>query len=513
MTEAVKMRDAVVATRAPDGLSFTDRDLDLSVDIEIEDEPGSDVPSIEILEEPAGKVLIHPRAAHASAILSVLRSAGLLEEGLPRREIRTRQTLFQLNQLLDFVRDEVPFYQSGAYADVCARVPLSSLQQISALPLLRKADVRAHFLELVPRQLDLAAGLARGELGLNSTSGSTGERLQAVAGPEVAQNPASYDQVWFGPHDGGPSKIAVLTTPICSPTECHLGRASYEERLGENGKLLTLNSSEDLFSIRRPQVEQFAAELERFRPEILTFNPVYLHWFARRAREWGIALPPVRLLLSCYQYRSRVQTRALRALLPAPIRDWYGCTEAAAMVGQECPQGRLHVRAEQCLVEVVGAHGPVAPGTLGAIVVTTVAARAMPLLRYLIGDVGVVDEAACSCQLDGCPSIVLHGRAKDMLFVQDRWLTTRQFDDVIGETRDLDFYACRQSDDRTVRVEVVPALGHEGTFPCRELADRLATGLSVPNVQVEVVQRLDPLPGSLKFGLTQCLHREAPPYP
>jgi phenylacetate-CoA ligase len=504
MTEAVRLRDAVAVNYASGVLSFTDRDIDLTVDLEIEDGTG-----LAMFEGTDAQRRINPGAPHAEDVIGVLRGAGLLEEGLSHSDIRRRQTLFQLNQLLDFVKEEVPFYRSNAYADV----PLSALQQISSLPFLRKTDLRAHFLDLIPRQLDLNAGLSSGELTLNSTSGSTGERLQAVAGSEVAQNPAFYDQVWFGRHADHRSTLAVLTTPICSPTVCHLGRASYQERLSQHGSVLALNSSEDLFSIDRRQVEQFAAELERFRPDIFMFNPVYLHWFARRAREWGIALPPLRLLLSSYQYRSRLQTRGLRELLAAPIYDWYGCTEASAMVGQECPNGRLHVRAEQCLVEVVDVKGPVAPGTLGALVVTTIAARAMPLVRYLIGDVGSVEDSDCGCLLDGCPSIVLHGRAKDMLYLGERWVTTRQFDDVLGDTQDLDFYGCRQIDERTLRVEVIPALGREATFPSRELADRLGSRFSVFHVVVEVVRRLDPLPSSLKFALTGCLYREPPAYP
>jgi phenylacetate-coenzyme A ligase PaaK-like adenylate-forming protein len=164
-------------------------------------------------------------------------------------------------------------------------------------------------------------------------------------------------------------------------------------------------------------------------------------------------------------------------------------------------------------VEVVNELGPVPLQTLGAIVITTTAARTMPLIRYMVGDVGCLQETACSCVLDGCPTIVLHGRAKDMLYLQNRWVTTRQFDDVIGKTEHLDFYFCKQIDERTLQVKVIPSLGCEGSFPCRELAEKLSSVFPVANVIVESVHRLDPLPDSLKFALTQCGYREPPSCP
>jgi phenylacetate-coenzyme A ligase PaaK-like adenylate-forming protein len=275
-----------------------------------------------------------------------------------------------------------------------------------------------------------------------------------------------------------------------------------------------LNSCEDLFGVERSQIEKFVSELHRFRPDIVFCNPVYLHWFGRKATEWGIALPPVKVLSSSYQYRSLLQTRGLRQVFGAPIYDYYGCTEAAATPGQECLNGRLHVRSEQCLVEVVNEQGgPVPLQTLGALVITTTAARTMPLVRYMVGDVGCLQEADCSCVLDGCPTIVLHGRAKDMLYLQNRWVTTRQFDDVIGKTEHLDFYSCKQIDERTLQVKVIPFLGYEGSFPCAEVAEELSNVFSVANVVVESTHRLDPLPGSLKFALTQCAYREPPSCP
>jgi phenylacetate-CoA ligase len=300
-------------------------------------------------------------------------------------------------------------------------------------------------------------------------------------------------------------KTAILTTPLCSGTVCHLGKSSYQERIIED--TLALNSSQDYFSIDRAYVENVAEELARFRPDILFFDPIYLHWFARRAAETGIALPPVKALASSYQYCSQLQRKALSELLQAPLYDWYSATETAAVVGQECPAGRLHVRPEQCVVEIVGEDGVVAPGVLGKILVTTLASRTMPLVRYQIGDVGSLTDEPCTCLLNGSQCLTLHGRAKDMLCVQNRPVTTRQFDQMISDTAHLDFYSCTQTEADTLVVDVIPSLGQESVFAKAELADKLRSRLGIAKVEVRLVSRLDPLP-SLKYRQTFCATKD-----
>lgn len=499
------LRQGVSLKHYPDVLVLCDEDIDLTIEIDLGDCGGS---GPQVFTGDPLRLSVNPESPCASEVVDILKRAALAEEGLSPREIRRRQSIFQLLQLMDFVLSEVPYYQSrSAYASV----PVTSVADLQAFPILTRADLRANLLELIPRDLRLSHSAGAEGLTLLSTSGSTDERLQALAGNEVATVPEAYARVWTGTEATAPVKTAILTTPRCSGTVCHLGQASFEERIADN--TLSLNSSEDFFSIDRRYVEQAAEELHRFAPEILLVNPVYLHWFARKAREMDIPLPSVKWLTYSYQYCSQLQKRALEAMFRVPLLSWYACTEAAAVVGQECLQGRLHVRAEQCLVETIRNGVLAQPGELGALLITTTAARTTPLIRYQIGDVGSLVDEPCGCLLNGCPCLTLHGRAKDMLCGLDRWITTRQFDVAISDTSDLDFYACTQTDAETLRLEVIPALGQEATFDRTGLAHKLSCRLGFAKVDVRVVTRLDPIPSSLKYAQTCCAYRQAPAFP
>src|SRR6185436_10820211 len=157
-------------------------------------------------------------------------------------------------------------------------------------------------------------------------------------------------------------------------------------------------------------------------------------------------LPPVKLVISCYQYLSQLQRRALERTFGAPVRNLYAATElGGCQLGLECKHGRLHVREDHCLVESVVGGRPAAAGEVGALVVSTLASKTMPLVRYVVGDLGELDGALdgqdpCDCPLSEWPSMRFHGRERDALYVNGRFFTTRDVDALVGLEAGVDFY-------------------------------------------------------------------------
>jgi phenylacetate-CoA ligase len=80
------------------------------------------------------------------------------------------------------------------------------------------------------------------------------------------------------------------------------------------------------------------------------------------------------------------------------VTNRYGCEEVS-LIACECERHEgLHVNADGLYVEVLRLDGtPAAPGELGMVVVTDLANRAMPILRYQVGDMAVPSGRACTC--------------------------------------------------------------------------------------------------------------------
>ena len=80
----------------------------------------------------------------------------------------------------------------------------------------------------------------------------------------------------------------------------------------------------------------------------------------------------------------------------------------------------MHLTAEDIIVELVDKSGaPVPDGSPGEIVVTHLATRDFPFIRYRTGDVAVMDTKQCACGR-GLPMLKeIQGRTTDFVVAQD----------------------------------------------------------------------------------------------
>jgi phenylacetate-CoA ligase len=410
----------------------------------------------------------------------------------------------RLRELVARVTARVPYYRNRPSSyDPAAITGIGALRH---LPLITKSVVRSEFEALIFDDESIAGRVAAGDWELVSTSGTTEDRLSAIADMELPRIPSEYETIWRLPHFDHVPRTAVLTSPVCMGSAgCSVAALSRDRRIKKDHTLFVPTSS-DLFSIDDDGVRAVVAELHDFAPDFLLVNPVYAHWIGRRALELGLSLPPMSLVLSSYQYASSLQRRTIERIFRAPVRNMYAATElGGCQIGLECGAGHLHAREDHCVVEIVPAER-VPAGEPGRVVVTTLASRSMPLLRYAVGDLASWMETPCSCPMQDWPTFLLHGREQETLQLGSRRLTVRQLDNAIAREESLDFYTCRQEGD-DVTLDVIPALG--GSLEVGPLARRLEAELGHP-VTVRLRRRLDPAP-SLKFPLIERSARELAP--
>jgi len=439
-------------------------------------------------------------------ILRVLTDLGFTDD-LPDPELRRRQRPFRnqmqselrneiLRDFLRFAGTNVPFYRDNQRYRLA---DIEDVEGLRTLPVLNKAALRENFNSLLADSVDIPEGLASGRLRIARTSGTTDERVQVISDTTIDQVPPDYEEVWGLDFSGRTPRTAILTTPLCSATECHLGKLPLEQRV-HHGIVLYLNSTEDLFSAPEALIRNIAEELWAFRPEILLVNPYYLMWFGREAQRLGLDLPKIELILTSYQYASKIHKRALATLFGAPVYDTYSATElGGCRLGVECKNGHWHVYEDHAIIEIMDENGISSPDGIGSVVTTVVAGRLMPLIRYEVGDIARLADIDCNCALSDWQCLEFHGRRKDVLHLGGRMFTTREIDDILAEIADVDFYRCTQTGDAALTIDVVPA---PGTAVRRDEIERLVRArLPVNDVIIRPAQRLDPEP-SMKFRLT-----------
>jgi phenylacetate-CoA ligase len=142
-------------------------------------------------------------------------------------------------------------------------------------------------------------------------------------------------------------------------------------------------------------------------------------------------------------------------LWQASMVSAYGTTETNSL-GLSCSQGRVHLTEDRHYFELIDpvTAEPVTDGRTGELVVTTLRAQAMPLLRYRTGDLVEIDDRPCGC---GSPRRTMRhrGRSGDRLIAAGTTIERLALEEAVLSVPGTGlYYAAGVREDRLhVRVE------------------------------------------------------------
>jgi phenylacetate-coenzyme A ligase PaaK-like adenylate-forming protein len=150
----------------------------------------------------------------------------------------------------------------------------------------------------------------------------------------------------------------------------------------------------------------------------------------------------------------------------------------------DCRYGRLHVNADWLILEPVDAAGkPVAPGEAShTTLLTNLANRAQPLIRYDLGDSVTVFPTPCPCG-SPLPSIRPEGRRDETLWIElavgvSRPLIPLVLATVVEEASGVLRYQVLQAGPRRLRLRLEEAQGYARANVCDDVLRRLRAYLS-----------------------------------
>ncbi|MGB0714984.1 MAG: phenylacetate--CoA ligase family protein [Phycisphaerae bacterium] len=274
---------------------------------------------------------------------------------------------------------------------------------LERMPFLQRDDIRLNRQSLVWQNCP-------GGLHPYNTGGSTGEPIMFF----FDRRRQAYDQAarirshrWFGV-DLGDREVFLWGSPI--ETGGHRGFKKWRDWLLNQFIL-------DAFRMSPDRIRRYWELLGRLRPSCLFGYPSSLALLAEsRPATFGSWQPRAIFVTGevCYPHHRKL----LEEVFDAPVADGYGSREAG-FIAHQCPEGGMHITAENVIVEIMGPKGPSEPGTSGEIVITHLDAYAMPFIRYRTGDHGRLREGRCACGR-GLPLMeVIEGRSTDFLQLPD----------------------------------------------------------------------------------------------
>lgn len=279
----------------------------------------------------------------------------------------------------------VPFWRARFAAAGLAAGDIRSLEDLMKIPVVGKAELMA----AEPRAL-LSSEFPKDELREEKTSGTTGRPFTVHVDPDFvatrdalflrALGVAGY-RLW--------QRLMLVSTPRRRRALLH--RWHYASINDDPERLLD--------------------DLNRFRPAVLYGAVTPLVRLARLFRASGRTAHRPRAVVTTAEALSPSARRALRDAFSTDPHDVYGLTETG-MIAWECERhSGYHVSEETAIVELLPTD---TGGEERRVVVTNLALRGSPLLRFDTGDLAVPGSGEpCPCGRGRIRLARVEGRAAD----------------------------------------------------------------------------------------------------
>jgi phenylacetate-CoA ligase len=323
---------------------------------------------------------------------------------------RNRLQQYQTGRLIKLLRHayaNCTFYRRRMDEAQFNPLQLESINQLSALPVLTKRNIQDFGSELV------AANISPEERVKNQTGGSTGSPLQFFVDrrrfDSRMASTVRHDS-WAGLQPG--DWRAVLWGARLD----QLFKKGLWDRL-RNALLyrtIELNTS----CIRDDDWIGFVSALRAKRPKTLVAYAQSAVLFAKYVIEQNLSDISFRAIITTAEVLMPQDRELLENTFRCKVFNRYGCREVSVIASEcECHTG-MHINAEALFVEIVPDPAIAAPA--GRILVTDLLNYSMPLIRYEIGDIGILaPEQDCPCGR-GLPLLAeVRGRTTDFLILPD----------------------------------------------------------------------------------------------
>jgi phenylacetate-CoA ligase len=343
-------------------------------------------------------------------------------ETMPKKEIRSLQ-LKRLKNAVKSVYENVPFYRQAFGSAGIKPDGISSLEDISRLPITRKADLRDNYpfaLFAVPMQDVVRLHASSGTSGKATVVGYTSRDIETWS-DLMARN---FTMVGIGPEDI--FQNAVNYGLFTGGLGIHFGI----ERIGATAVPSGTGNT-------RHQLEMMID----FGVTALHCTPSYAQYLAETAQELDI-VDRLSLRTGCFGAEpwSASARRELEDVLDIKAYDSYGLSEMFGPgVAFECHQQQgLHIWDDHFFVEILDPDGEsVAPGEKGELVLTSLTKEAMPLIRYHTGDITSIMEDECPCGRTHTRLDKVVGRTDDMLIVRGINVFPSQIESVLMDITEV----------------------------------------------------------------------------
>lgn len=324
-----------------------------------------------------------------------------------------RNKLFK--DLINYAYDKVPYYREK-FDDCGVNISeVTSIEDIGQLPFLKKDIIQGNYKKMLSTDYFYPPG--RDTLITQRTSGSTGQILK------VEWNKYDFIRSLF--------YLWILRSRFygidASSKYCSFYSTLYRgNKLVENIPEINASNNGKNISFSKMILDdehlyKYLKKMHEFKPEWLFLQPSVAYILADFIDRNSLKVPEtLKYIELTGEYLFDEFRKKILEVFRVPVANMYGCMEANG-IALECKNGHMHLLNNNVAVEILNGGNTVGYGREGEIFITSLYNKAMPFIRYALGDRVVLSPAEkCGCGLQSDILEVIAGRVNDFVIVEGR---------------------------------------------------------------------------------------------
>ncbi len=292
----------------------------------------------------------------------------------------------QLELLLEYCYQNVPYYQKlWRSLGIQSTQDIKNLDDFSKLPGLSKDDISCHYSDLVSDSSNVK-NIHK------ATGGSTGKPFRFEYNVESDESRQAIMWRGYGWLNAG---LGVKSLHLWGADIGHVsGFKKFKTALYHRYYNRKIISS---FNMREDNMQSYIDEINQYKPDALVayVNPIYQ--LAKHIIDNKMSVFSPGRIVTGAEALHEFQRELIEMAFNCPVYNTYGCREFMSIAVECKEEKKLHINADQLLVETINDEGESIMDEPGDVVITDLSNFGMPLIRYMNGDRAVLSKQPCSC--------------------------------------------------------------------------------------------------------------------
>jgi len=395
---------------------------------------------------------------------------------MPRADLDRLRLKLLRSQLIDAYKN-IPFYRKAFKLRGLVPHNFKCIKEIRDYPVITRTDIQEEDSNFLSKKFK------PGKVKQSHSSGSTGRPLW------VSFDPATWIRKKY---------LSKLRSRIECGMKMNERVAIYDT---ESTEALTLRNQCKLLSNPLFKAKYFSIfrdtkngieELLQWAPQNIDSLPSHLFQLAIAMEQSQLKPNSLKRIFTSSEYIESNMRRYIQDRYAAEVFDIYGCTEIKEIAWECDRHNGYHINEDEVFLEILDGDKPAGWDEVGDIVITDLRNKAMPLIRYRIGDRGLLRPGLCSCGRTFALMVPSAGRSSDFIITPDgHKLSPYRFTTAIEKINGLLQYQFIQKDVRSIIVKAIMS-GKAGPQELREIKTRIQAVVAEPmDIKVETCKKID----------------------